>query len=326
MVETLKREPEFFWYYNNGITIVCDEAEQRSRSGKDILQVRNPQIINGQQTTRTLHRMIEKAAKASVPVRVIRIPRNPSADQENFENLVSCIVRATNWQNAIQASDLVSNDRRQIEIERGLRKLGYLYIRKRQARSEVRSAAGINRYWTVSKEEIAQAVASCDLDPFTLRLGKERLFEEEYYNTVFPTANSDYYLTRYWLMKRVAHVAKGYPERAYAKWLVIHFLWSHLSPILRSASASTVFRRVCESNGAPLPPLEKSINSAFNAALAFYRQKRGKGATAIDVSSFFRRKGLPDDFLGFWRSHTNNYRNSFKKAWQKFRRVINADQ
>lgn len=180
MADTLKHEPEFFWYYNNGITIICDAAEERSSKGRAILHVDNPQIINGQQTTRTLHRMLEKAPKASVPVKVIRVPRDPGQNQEGFENLVSSIVRATNWQNAIRASDLMSNDKRQIEIERAFRKLRYLYIRKRQSRAEVRKMAGANRFWTVSKEEVAQAVAACDLDPVILRLGKERLFEEDY--------------------------------------------------------------------------------------------------------------------------------------------------
>ena len=54
MEETLKKEPERFFYYNNGVTIICDEAERKSSGGRDILQVANPQVINGQQTTRTL--------------------------------------------------------------------------------------------------------------------------------------------------------------------------------------------------------------------------------------------------------------------------------
>ncbi len=54
MVDTLKTEPTRFFYYNNGITILCDEAKRESHQGKDILHVSNPQVINGQQTTRTL--------------------------------------------------------------------------------------------------------------------------------------------------------------------------------------------------------------------------------------------------------------------------------
>jgi hypothetical protein len=47
MEATLAEEPEYFWYYNNGITIVCDDAKQESARGRNILRVTNPQIING---------------------------------------------------------------------------------------------------------------------------------------------------------------------------------------------------------------------------------------------------------------------------------------
>ncbi|MBW2031647.1 MAG: AIPR family protein [Deltaproteobacteria bacterium] len=322
MQETLKHQPEYFWYYNNGITMICDAAEKRSSKGKDILHVDNPQIINGQQTTRTLHKMIERAPEASVPVRVIRIPREVEEDHQHFENLVSSIVRATNWQNAIRASDLMSNDRRQIEIERAFRKLRYLYIRKRQSKSEVRSIAGANRFFTVTKEEIAQAVAACDLDPATLRLGKERLFEEDYYQFVFPNADPNYYLKRYWLMKCVGKAAKGYPERAYAKWLVLHFMWKQIKGLLKTKSISNTFRELHENNDDILKTLRRAINAVFNASLAFYRKKRGKGATAIDVSSFFRRRGLPTEFETFWSGSSNRYRGSFKKSWARFEKLL----
>src|SRR5713226_613256 len=103
-----KTEPERFFYYNNGITIVCDEAERKGAQGRDFMQVGNPQIINGQQTTRVLAASPQDAAKACVLVKVIRVPRDVDGDGEAFEGLVSRIVAGTNWQNAIKPSDLMS--------------------------------------------------------------------------------------------------------------------------------------------------------------------------------------------------------------------------
>ncbi len=74
MEATLTRESEYFWYYNNGVTIVCDDATQESSRGRNILRVTNPQVINGQQTTRTLARNVRKGPRASVLVRVIGFP------------------------------------------------------------------------------------------------------------------------------------------------------------------------------------------------------------------------------------------------------------
>jgi hypothetical protein len=322
MRDTLRREPEYFWYYNNGITIVCDGAEMVSSRGRDVVRVTNPQVINGQQTTRTMHSHARRGRRASVLVRVIRVSRDDGNPGGNFETLVSRIVAATNWQNAIAPSDLRANDRRQVEIERQLRKLGYQYLRKRQTKGEARKAAtgGIRRF--IKKDEVARAVAACELDPGIVRLGKERLFEEERYRQVFPTGDPHFYLNRYWLSREVSYISKGYPERAYAKWLVLHFMWEKLAPLIRRKAVRSALIAAHERNEAPLGHLSDAIERAFVAALKFYRAKRGKGARALDVSSFFRRLGLHDDFSKFWRTGGNTARSGFNRHWKRFEKEL----
>jgi hypothetical protein len=253
MEDTLEKNPAYFWYYNNGLTIICDDAEERSSNGKEILHVSSPQVINGQQTTRTLSKMMAHNSKASVTVRVIRVPHTMETDSDHFDTLVSQIVKSTNWQNYILPSDLIANDRRQIEIHRQFRNLGYWYVRKRQTRGEAKSEAGGKQYKFVNKTELAQAVAGCDLDPYVVRSGKERLFEEKYYDSIFPTNDPYFYLTRYWLMKEVEYTAKGYPNRAYAKWLVLNFMWNEIGYLLKPIAKRTVFEREWKAQRFALP-------------------------------------------------------------------------
>lgn len=319
MEQTLSKEPQHFWYFNNGITIVCDDAERRTRDGRDILQVTNPQIINGQQTTRTLAKEAAKGRGASVVVRVIRVPREEFKGTDKFETLVSQIVAATNWQNAIRPSDLMSNDRRQIEIERQFRKLGYQYLRKRQTKSEA-SRFGGHTDFSIKKEELAQAVAACELDPVVVRLGKEGLFEDRQYARVFPNSDPLYYLPRYWVMHEVAYAARGKPDRSYAKWVVLNFVWGLLRPQLHSRAMLDAFRRIGEHQGKHmdiLRALYKLNDGVFAAALTFYRQKRGKGASALDVSNFFKRHGRGDQFRAFWSSGKNRHRAKVSKQLKK---------
>ncbi len=142
----LKREPEYFEYFNNGVTIVCDRVlNAHSRGVLLFYESRTRKIINGQQTTRVLADDGRHGQKARVLVRVIRIPWSEDKPADRFEQLVSQIVEATNWQNEIRASDLMANDRQQIVLERELRKLGYQYLRKRQTKGEARRAAGVKR-------------------------------------------------------------------------------------------------------------------------------------------------------------------------------------
>ena len=321
MQNTLDTTPRYFWYYNNGITIVCDKAEQVTGGGKESLRVSNPQIINGQQTTRVLHEAGKSVSEAGVLVKVIMVPRSSNGSRE-FEELVSNIVQATNWQNAIKPSDLMSNDRVQIELERQLSKIDYNYIRKRQTKREARSNAAKSYQYFVKKDEFAQAVAACDLDSHVVRLGKERLFEERLYSSVFPNSDPDHYLPRYWLMRHVATAARGYPERAYAKWLVLHFVWGDIKPLVRSKRGVESFVGESETHGDSILLLERCLNTAFRAALKFFRVKRGRGAKAADVSSFFKRKGLDREFLNFWKSQENKYRSNYAKQLSVYSKKV----
>ena len=113
-------------------------------------------------------------------------------------------------------------------------------------------------------------------------------------------------------MRAVGYVARGYPERAYAKWLVTHFLWTHLKPEIFARSKQDIFRVENESWTQTFWALTNAATVAFRAVLAFYRTKRGKGAKAIDVSTFFQRRKLDIELEKFWFGSANKHRLAFK--------------
>lgn len=317
MKETLANEPAFFWYYNNGITIICDEVESVMTKGRQILRITRPQVINGQQTTRTIHDATRGGTRASVVVRIIRVNRDEESGPSQFENLVSRIVAATNWQNAIKASDLMANDRRQIELERNLRQIGYRYVRKRMSKGEAKAMLGIGRGPMIRRDELAQAVAACDLDPSIIREGKERLFEESLYPQIFPNSDPLHYLPRYWLVPHVTCRASGKPERGYAKWLVTHFLWKHISRAIQGKASNRAFCENCRTADGFIG-LGDAAESVFKAARIFFYRKRGKGEEAEDVSNFFKIRGRHREFESFWKSAHNTQRSRFRRAWKRF--------
>jgi hypothetical protein len=328
MVETLKQEPSRFFYYNNGITVVCDKAEKRGSKGKEYLFVSNPQIINGQQTTRTLAAHVKLAANASVLVKVIQIPREMDNGSEQFDSLISQIVAGTNWQNAISAADLKANDRRQIEIEREFRKLGYIYVRKKMSKSEAKQLAIIKHQRAVKKEELARCVAGCDLDPVLPRSGVAKLFESEHYTDVFPCSDPNYYLPRYHLMREVTKSSRGHPERGYAKWVVLGFMWGELKGMVHTARQAETFRVACERQaGGVVKPLDQAIEKAFVAAKKYYGMNRGTGAKAEDPSRFFRgKRGRDKEFAAFWKSPANKGRRVFETHMAKVEAGLKAQQ
>ena len=317
MSDTINKEPHNLWYYNNGITIVCNDAKRESKEGQDILKIDGAQVINGQQTTRTLQS--NDSSKTNVLVKIIKIPRSPD-DDGDYDRLVNAIVRATNWQNAISPSDLTSNDYIQVYLEREFRKRGYQYIRKKMSKSEARSIFG-QGYYQIDKLELAQAIAASLLDPAIVRSGREGLFEDPYYKSIFSTKNISFYLPKYWLMKQVRSVSRGYPERAYAKWVVINVAWGQLGSHINNGTEEVKFRRICERKDQQiLRILHQYLTLLYRSAIQFYRLNRGKGDQAKDISTFFQLKKLHTQFQSYWNTDGNSQHR--KRTNQKLTNVI----
>ncbi len=127
---TLLNEPGNFYFYNNGITMVCDKFSHNAlQSGDFQVQIENLQIINGGQTCMTIARVLDgvsggSMSAASVLVRLYQLP----TDNEDF---VRRVTYATNSQNPVDLRDLRANDERQQQLEQDIEQLGYKYRRKR---------------------------------------------------------------------------------------------------------------------------------------------------------------------------------------------------
>lgn len=131
-----------FALYNNGITMLSDETYINERIGqknKAQLIVKNPQIINGGQTSYTLSRIYEQNLINDVEsvfqgkevlVKIITLLENN--DTENKLNLIKDISNATNQQTPVINADKIANEDLQIKIQEYLfNQYGLLYERKR---------------------------------------------------------------------------------------------------------------------------------------------------------------------------------------------------
>lgn len=314
MEETLRDEPEYFWYFNNGITILCDDAVEVNSSGRKVLRLRNPQVINGQQTTRTLKKMAKEAAFASVLVKVVKVPAKTGA----FEKLLSNIVAATNSQNTIKASDLMSNDSHQIELERGLKKLNYYYQRKRQTKGETRAITKNHYRFLLSKFDVAQSVMACEEDPAICKMG-ESLFAAPYYSIAFPSSDTRYFLVRYWIQKKVSEVAHGTAFYTYAKWHAIGYLWPRVKKNLKGSNAQELFVRNCEKRTptAEVLQIQKLTDLTFRAIKKFYLKNRKENGEEVPVATFFKKKQLLPKLEKFIASKASGLAGRISKEAKK---------
>ncbi len=114
---------EYFWYYNNGLTIVCKDFNVPP-NGK-VIAIQSPQIINGTQTTVALAEAF-KSGKIKQNVHVLA-----KIIATNDNKLVESITQYTNSQNPIRLRDLSSNEPEQTRLQYDMRVEGYFYERKR---------------------------------------------------------------------------------------------------------------------------------------------------------------------------------------------------
>jgi hypothetical protein len=114
--ETLKNEPDRFLAYNNGITATADEIEVGLFMGEAaISRVRGLQIVNGAQTTASIHRA-KKADRIDIS-KVALSMKLTLVEPAKLTEFVPLIARYSNTQNVIQVSDLSANNEFHIRIE-----------------------------------------------------------------------------------------------------------------------------------------------------------------------------------------------------------------
>jgi len=325
MQATIEDEPQLFWYFNNGITIVCDEARKIERRGADTLRITNAQIINGQQTTRCL--ALNPRNDAEVLVKLVEIPRDSQESHAKYSHVVSEIVSATNWQNAITASDLKANDYEQVRLEREFRKINYQYLRKKMSKSEARRNSR-NRYrFFIKKEDIARSVGACILDPYEVRLGKDRIFENDVYDKIFDGKPASEYLAHYWLDRVVKYWCRNDSRRGYARWIALNFLWTHLGQYMRRPEFREKFRYAAErwnKYAHQIKPLDQAVNDIFTVILRYYRNNRRHDGKVMDESSFFKHKNLHRELQSFWAKQPRKQRQLFTHRLDTFRERIHT--
>ncbi len=105
--KTIVEKPSMFLAFNNGIVATVDEIEL-DHSARAIRRLKGLQIVNGGQTTASLHRARRKESikldDISVPTKIIKVG---GAD---LDEMVASISRAANRQNSVQLADFSAND------------------------------------------------------------------------------------------------------------------------------------------------------------------------------------------------------------------------
>jgi len=232
--QTLHDEPIRFWYYNNGITMLCDEAALDVEN--KYIRLVNPQIINGCQTVRSIEKF-HGDLKGDLLVRIVE-----SKDQ----NFVSTITLYQNTSNPVKKRDLKSSEPIQVRLKREFKLRGWYYEIKRgeEFKKMAKKYPAMKLQYVhgeISNEDVAKALAATRLSPATaVAKGSEEFFDD-FYTSLFTQDTSTTSCLAptliYWLVKntygsgKFHSFKKGFVFKNPAGYYAIRFIYDSLSKL-----------------------------------------------------------------------------------------------
>jgi AIPR protein len=197
LIDTLTSEGENFWYFNNGVTILCDKVAKRPRGVSNRtygdFALHGASVVNGAQTVASIYNSNRKSSpgleNARVWVRFISLEGCPPDFAKN-------VTRATNTQNTVDGRDFVALDPEQSRLRTEL----LLSLKKTYSIKRGDQQPSSQTGCTVTEAAVALACANRDTSLAVLaKSAVGRLWESTDrppYTVLFNPAMSPYRLWR----------------------------------------------------------------------------------------------------------------------------------
>ena len=254
--ETILGDSANFFFYNNGITMVCRNLRYNELQKEDwIVHAEGLQIINGGQTCQTIIETVTENPDADMSNTYVLVRMYAIGDDER---IAARITKATNTQSPIDLRDLHANEPEQQLLEANAEGLGFSYKRKRDAVMNVNAD-------TITSSVAAEAVFTVWRGkPHLISRKKQELFSPAYYSEIFKDLNAAQMIIAV-LIYRHCDNQRRKPsddpivsaQRAYSQYVL----------------AAMMGRRLMEGFGAPK---EKLDHNNFRALREYFDQTKEK--------------------------------------------------
>jgi AIPR protein/abortive infection phage resistance-like protein len=202
ILETIQHQPDRFFPYNNGLALTARSVELRTTpsGGEEIVRIVGLQVVNGGQTTASIHRAwkldgMEASVRKVFVQAKLTVITTPDDDSESFTNLVRDISKFANSQSAVKGDDLEANQPWHVAFEKLSRSVWapdaesqWYYERARGSYTVEKAKAGatrgkklmFERIWPrhqlVTKMDLAKAMNAWSQRPNVVSLGGQKNF------------------------------------------------------------------------------------------------------------------------------------------------------
>lgn len=284
--KTIKEEPELFFPYNNGLSATAEAVEcVRTDDGLAVSSIINLQIVNGAQTTGSIHSGLKSAAQqlssVFVQMKLTVVPFDRS------ETVVPKISEYANTQNKVNAADFFSNHPFHIRMEQFSRKVIFA------AREGVRH----DSKWFYERSRGQFINARARLTPaqqkkFDLEFPKTQLFSKTDLAKFEYSATGKPHIVSRGAQKNFADFAKEIGEAWSKNEAKFDDLWYR-----RLISKATIFRKL-EAE----VPKQAWYEGGYRANIVTYAMAKvfhdaNSEREVLDLDTIARRQAVPDPLV-----------------------------
>ena len=205
IIESSKRDDNYkFFYFNNGITVICDKFDYLPNSDSPVVELKNLQIVNGSQTVHALYDTFmdpnfkDKLSNVYLLTRIYSVE-----DREIGQD----IAKYTNTQNPVKNRDTRSNDDRQKMLEEELEIDGFYYQRKKNQQPR----ESFPKEKIIDSEKVGQVILAFYVGkPGDAKNKKTQVFDKDY-EIIFDKdkINSKYVLLPYKIWQEIENSIKN---------------------------------------------------------------------------------------------------------------------
>jgi len=323
MKETLSSNSEQnnFWFYNNGITILCDSATINME--QKYIHLLDPEIINGCQTVTTI-RNFKDDTNCEVLVRVV------ASQNQNF---MDSMILYQNSSNRVLKRDLKSNDPVQVRLHHEFFKRKWYYEIKRGKEFEKISQEDWNirtqcSFGELSNSKVAKCLAVVKLHPAIAASQGDDYFFGEAYEDIFSSELSTYNCLAPYSLKRIIYAS--YSSRRFhdfdreflfknpASYFVLKVLFESLDSLPDGQKKWVTFWENADASGTEWQTFKAQIGIVIDRLfeVAYDGWQEASKRSAIGYNGFFKNKDEVNMILNSTNTSAlqENAKTIFEKA------------
>jgi len=184
--ETIKNDPDKFWYYNNGIIVTCSDYRIIGNN----IEFSNFSIVNGGQTTTLIGNTVFDN-DFGITCKIIK---NKYQDEDTNMEFLAKVAEASNTQKPIKVKDLIANRIEQRKLKQQFKEINvFLQIKRGEKINKLQYPF---KWQNANNEEVGQTLFSYIYQrPGNAKNAKSAMLQNENnYRLIFQSQYNSYFL------------------------------------------------------------------------------------------------------------------------------------